>query len=281
MKQFSLNACIRLLRVSIIILILALISMFLFSFTLHRVSNDFLKELGIAPNEAEQKITNSILGGYLDTYGVKNIKSIATGNRKKLVADLLVYTKQHVQSQAFVKQYKAMKESRKPQPAKIQTPDEMRRDMIEQYKKSIAETEASLKKADASMKPVFEKLLVDAGKQLKEVQDPNNKMIASYAKNYPDMIKMIDLQHQSKIEQWEKEFPDNHLLFVKERLEMFMKETKNIDFDAALQVKNGKKYFVNNEYERKSSYWKMAFRAGRDVVLTAREYVSDWISTIN
>lgn len=281
MKQFSLNACIRLLRVSIIILILALISMFLFSFTLHRVSNDFLKELGIAPNEAEQKITNSILGGYLDTYGVKNIKSIATGNRKKLVADLLVYTKQHVQSQAFVKQYKAMKESRKPQPAKIQTPDEMRRDMIEQYKKSIAETEASLKKADASMKPVFEKLLVDAGKQLKEVQDPNNKMIASYAKNYPDMIKMIDLQHQSKIEQWEKEFPDNHLLFVKERLEMFMKETKNIDFDAALQVKNGKKYFANNEYERKSNYWKMAFRAGRDVVLTAREYVSDWISTIN
>jgi len=128
---------------------------------------------------------------------------------------------------------------------------------------------------------VFEKLLVDAGKQLKEVQDPNNKMIASYAKNYPDMIKMIDLQHQSKIEQWEKEFPDNHLLFVKERLEMFMKETKNIDFDAALQVKNGKKYFVNNEYERKSSYWKMAFRAGRDVVLTAREYVADWISTIN
>ncbi|MEI2748219.1 MAG: hypothetical protein V9E88_05610 [Ferruginibacter sp.] len=281
MKQFSLNACIRLLRVSIIILILALISMFLFSFTLHRVSNDFLKELGIAPNEAEQKITNSILGGYLDTYGVKNIKSIATGNRKKLVADLLVYTKQHVQSQAFVKQYKAMKESRKPQPAKIQTPDEMRRDMIEQYKKSIAETEASLKKADASMKPVFEKLLVDAGKQLKEVQDPNNKMIASYAKNYPDMLKMIDLQHQSKIEQWEKEFPDNHLLFVKERLEMFMKETKNIDFDAALQVKNGKKYFVNIEYERKSNYWKMAFRAGRDVVLTAREYVSDWISTIN
>lgn len=281
MKQFSLNACIRLLRVSIIILILALISMFLFSFTLHRVSNDFLKELGIAPNEAEEKITNSILGGYLDTYGVKNIKSIATGNRKKLVADLLVYTKQHVQSQAFVKQYKAMKESRKPQPAKIQTPDEMRRDMIEQYKKSIAETEASLKKADASMKPVFEKLLVDAGKQLKEVQDPNNKMIASYAKNYPDMLKMIDLQHQSKIEQWEKEFPDNHLLFVKERLEMFMKETKNIDFDAALQVKNGKKYFVNNEYERKSNYWKMAFRAGRDVVLTAREYVSDWISTIN
>ena len=281
MKQFSLNACIRLLRVSIIILILTLISMFLFSFTLHRVSNDFLKELGIAPNEAEQKITNSILGGYLDTYGVKNIKSIATGNRKKLVADLLVYTKQHVQSQAFVKQYKAMKESRKPQPAKIQTPDEMRRDMIEQYKKSIAETEASLKKADASMKPVFEKLLVDAGKQLKEVQDPNNKMIASYAKNYPDMLKMIDLQHQSKIEQWEKEFPDNHLLFVKERLEMFMKETKNIDFDAALQVKNGKKYFVNIEYERKSNYWKMAFRAGRDVVLTAREYVSDWISTIN
>jgi hypothetical protein len=281
MKHVSLNACIRLLRASIIILIMVLISMFLFSFTLHRLSNDFLKELGIAPNEAEQKITNSILGGYLDTYGVKNIKSIATGNRKKLVADLLVYTKQHVQSQVFVKQYKAMKESRKPQPARIQTPEEMRRDMIEQYKKSIADTKVSLKKADASLKPVFEKLLVDAGKQLKEVEDPNNKMIASYSKNYPEMKRMNDLQFQSKMEQWEKEFPDNQMLFVKVRLEQFMKETKDIDFDAALQVKNGKKYFVNIDYERKSNYWKMAFRAGKDVVQTAREFVADWISTIN
>lgn len=71
------------------------------------------------------------------------------------------------------------------------------------------------------------------------------------------------------------------MLFLKLRLEQFMKETKDIDFDAALQVKNGKKYFVNSEYERKSNYWKMAFRAGKDVVQTAREFVADWISSIN
>lgn len=281
MKQFSLNTCIRILRASIIVLIMTLVSIFLFSFTLHRFSHDFFKELGIAQNEAEQKITNSLLGGYLDTYGVKNIKSIATGNRKKLVADLMGYTKQYVQSPTFVKQYKELKESRKPQPSKIQTPDELRKDMIEQYRKSITETEQSIKKADASMRPVFEKLLIDVKKQLKEVEDPGNKMIASYSRNYPEMRKMNDMQYQSRLEQWEKEFPGNHLLFVKGRLEQFMKETKDIDFDAALEIKNGKRYFVNKEYERKSNYWKMAFRAGPEVVLTARDIAANWISTIN
>jgi hypothetical protein len=52
--------------------------------------------------------------------------------------------------------------------------------------------------------------------------------------------------------------PNNHLLFVK----------------------NGKKVFVNRAYESKNNRWKMAFRAGKEVVQPARAFVQQWLGEI-
>ena len=38
--------------------------------------------------------------------------------------------------------------------------------------------------------------------------------------------------------------------------------------------------FVKPEYEGKSNNWKMAYRAGKEVVLPAREFVKTWIAEI-
>ena len=60
-----------------------------------------------------------------------------------------------------------------------------------------------------------------------------------------------------------------------------MDETKNIDFNAELTLKNGKQVFVNPEYEKqKGYYWKMAFRSGKEVVLPARAFVQQWLDEI-
>ena len=63
------------------------------SFTVHRIGDDFMKQLGISKTAADEKITNSILGGSLDAYGLKNVKNIVTGNRAQIAKDILVYTK--------------------------------------------------------------------------------------------------------------------------------------------------------------------------------------------
>ncbi len=280
MKNFSLQACVHILRGSIILLILILISLLLFSFTMHRFNDEFLRQLGMSKPAAEEKITNSILEGYLDAYGARNAKNIALGKRAAVVTDLLTYTRGHVQTPAFKKAYAALKESHKPQPATVQTPEEMRAGMISEYKKSIASTEQSLKEADATMKPVFENVLQEAKKQLKATEDPNNKMILAYSKNYPGLKKSTDEQNQQRLQEWEKLYPGDHMQFVKTRLQQFMQETDGIDFDAALTMKNGKKIFVSPQYEGKSYRWKMAFRAGREVVEQARALVHQWINDI-
>ena len=250
------------------------------SFTANKFADDFLRQLGISKVDADEKITSSILGGSIDAYGVKNLKNIASGNRKAIALDLLTYTRKQVNSEAFIKQYKLIKENNKPDLAVAQTPEDLRTQSIAAAKKGIADVEAMMKKADAASKPMFEKVLVDAQKNLKIIEDPSNKSYVNYAKNYETLVRDFKRNNEAQLANWENKYPTNHLLYVKVRLQEFLNETKDIDFSAKLTTKNGKKYFVNPDYERKSSRWKMAFRAGKEVVEPAREFVQKWLDEI-
>lgn len=250
------------------------------SFASGKLADDFLKQLGITKTSADQKINNGILGGYVDLYGVKNAKNIALGNRKVVVLDLLAYTKKQVSSPAFIKQYNEMREQYRPKDYIPQTPEQMKAEHIARAKESVTQMEETVKKADANYKQLFQKSLDDARKYLKEAEDPNNKMYVRYAKNYDRSVQEAKESNAANNAQFERKYPTNHLLYVKVRLQEFMDETKDIDFGAELVSKNGKKYFVNRAYESKGSRWKMAFRAGKEVVEPAREFVQKWIDEI-
>jgi hypothetical protein len=260
MKKISLNNQPAMLKACIITFVLAGISIFLFSFAINKLNADFLTELGISKSDADNKITKSILGGYMDISGAKNAR--------------------HVNSGAFKNEYNDLKKSSKPEENKPKTPEEIRNETVAAYKKSVAEMEESLKKADANTKPIFEKVLEQSKQLLKDAEDPNNKSMAGYAKAYPDMVKASQEAYAGQLKQWEEQYPANHMLFIKQRLEQFLEETKDIDFAAELVTQGGKKKFVNPVYERKSNRWKMAFRAGKEVVEPARSFVQQWIIEI-
>ena len=120
----------------------------------------------------------------------------------------------------------------------------------------------------------------DSKKALKDAEDLNNKHYVAYSKNYPQAVKDFKASHERAIADWTAKYPSNQLLFVKKRLEEFLTATKDVDFAAALTEKNGKKIFVNPEYERKDNRWKMAFRAGKDVVEPSRDFVQKWLAEI-
>jgi hypothetical protein len=280
MKKMSLTNLLSVLRACIVIFILALISLFLFSFTVQKMQADFLKELGINKTEADKKISGSILGGYLDAYGARSVKNIALGNRTAVAADLLNYVKQYVNTVPFKNEYSTLKESHKPVENKPKTPEQIRQETIDAYKKSVAQMEETLKKADANTKPVFEKMLVESKKYLKDAEDPKNESMAGYANAYPGMVEASQAAYAGQLKQWEAEYPANHILFVKQRLQQFLEETRDIDYAAQLTNKNGKQVFLNPAYEKKSNRWKMAYRAGKEVVEPAREFVQQWVTEI-
>lgn len=258
-----------------------LVSTTLFSFSVQKPWGDFLEQLGITKAEANQKISNSLLGGFIDIYGLKNVRNIAMGNRSAVMKDLLQYTKEYVRSSDFIKAYTSLRENNKPEPVKApETPEEMRDKMIRSAKESIASTEENLKKASPEIKPIFEEALNAAKENLKQVRDPQNPVITSYAENYEALKKSFAASNETRLQEWESEFPENQLLFVKQRLRQFLEETKDIDFAAKTIEKNNKTVFVNSVYERKSNRWKMAFRAGKEVTEPARTFVQQWVSEI-
>lgn len=261
--------------------ILVIISLFLFSFTVERMKEDFLKQLGITQTEADGKIANSLLGGYLDVYGIRNMKNILVNDREAVVKDLAVYAKQYVQSDAFKKQYAALKESNKPSPPnRLQTPEEMKAGMIKSAKEFVATAEELVKKATPQTKKAMEQTLEAARKSLKDAEDPNNQTIGYYTQNYETMKQMTEQSWQNSLKEWEAKYPSNHLLFVQTRLKAFLDATTGVDYNAALYEKNNRKYFVKQEYERKDNRWKMAFRAGKEVVEPARAFAAQWINEI-
>jgi hypothetical protein len=281
MKHQTTQQPISLIKFFVAIITGAVLSLLLVSFTVYKNrADDFLKQLGISRSDANSRISNSLLDGSLDFYGIKNLTKIALGNRTAITKDLLLYTRQYLGSPAFIKEYNALREKNKPVMQVVQTPEEMQKGMIEKSKQGIANLEASLKKADPSMKSIFEKSLLPARKQLQEAEDPNNKMIARYRNGYPTLVKDQQIRNQQRIAEWEAQFPANHLLFVKQRLQQFLDETKDVDFSAELYEKKGIKYFTNPVYERKSARWKMVFRAGKEVAEPARAFVQEWMQEL-
>ncbi len=152
---------------SIVVLVFACAFLML-SFTTQKLADDFLKQLGITKPNADTKIVNSIIEGSLDQYGLRNAKNIALGNRAAVAKDLLQYVKDQVNTESFKKAYAETKQKNKPSPLLTKTPEDFQKDQVESSKKSLAEVEANHKKADATLKPMFEKILVQAQKQLKD-----------------------------------------------------------------------------------------------------------------
>jgi hypothetical protein len=253
----------------------------LVAFKTEKMYADVFSKLGITKDQANERIISGLLGGYLNYYGMRNLKNIALNDRTAVIKDIAVYAKQYAATDAFKKEYLRMKERDKPKEiAKPETPEEMRASMIKNAKEAVTSTEGYLKKADASLKPVFEKSFEDAKLNLKQAEDPNNKYQKNYTQNYPTLVKDFARSNEQNLKTWEAKYPENHLLYVKKYLQIFLDATKDVDFAAELTERNGKKFFVKKEYESKGNQWKAAFRTGKDAVEAARAFAQQWMTEI-
>lgn len=243
-------------------------------------ADDFLKQLGISKRDADEKISSSMFGGYLGIEGAKNAKNILLADRRAVALDLLNYVKQYVKTDAFVGKYNEMRNYYKPKEQPVQTPDEWRIQNIKNHKDFVAKADEIVKNSKPEFRDIFQKNLDEARKQLKEAEDTGNRYYVSYKKNYPQLVKDLRSGYERAIADWKTKYPDNQMVFVKMRLQQFLDITKDVDFAAQLIDKGNKKIFANPDYERKDGRWKMAFRAGKEVVEPTRAFVQNWADEI-
>jgi hypothetical protein len=264
-----------------ICLLLAAGSFLFVSYKAEKAYADLWAQLGINKNDGSTRIRESVMFGHLQFYGARNIKKIATGDRVGVAKDLLAYTKQYIQSDAFKKEYASNRLASKPilpEPAK--TEEEIRKEEISKMKENIAKMEKAVKTGPDQFKKIYEDNLKMQQKALKEFEEPNNKtlkyMVQSEKSNYDYRMQ----RYEKETKEWQESSPENPMILVKKRLEQLLEITKDVDFDAELKEKYGKKVFVNAAYERKHDNWKYAFRAGKEVTETVRAFAEQWIKEI-
>lgn len=251
----------------------------LVSFKTRQVYGDLWQQLGIGKESGSNSIKESFLDGYLYSYSARNCKNIALNDRAAVTKDLLVYTKEFVKSEAFLKEYSAHRLSKKPrEPEALKSEQAIREEFINGAKQGIENLEMSLKTANEDMKKTLKETLEMFRQQLKEYQEPDNQMIKYAIQGNKIQYDNNMIQYKEDMKKWEAAFPENARLFVKLRLQQMLEATANVDYAAQLTERYGKKYFVKPEYERKHSNWKMAFRAGKEVTETARAFAKQWVA---
>jgi len=266
-------------RFTALALVLLLGGGMLVSFKVHSVYTDLWEQLGISKQKGSQHIHESFLNGYLSYYGVRNVKSIMTGDKAAVARDLMQYAKEQIHSEAFRTRYEATRRDAKPEPYNraVKSKEAIRAERIAETEKGIRETEATLKQVKPDMAKAIAPVLDVLRNNLKEYKDPNSKMIDMMHQGEVMNFESEKRSHEERLRRWEKEYPEDFKVLVRTRLQHFVEVARTVDFSAALKEVQGKKKFVNPAYEGKSHEWKMIFRAGKEVIEPAIAFAEQWI----
>ena len=259
-------------------------SSFLFSsYQAKKMTDDVWKMLGLSRSTGTDAVKNSFLNGYLYHYGARNFKNIAVNDRAAIAKDMLNYTKEYIGGADFKKQYEELRKNAKPQEPilkPLRSIAEIQKDEIAKTEKSIKDSEKTLKEVNAEMAKAIQPMVDMLRKNLKDYQNPNHEYFSAIAmgekyqqegqvKNYKDYMK-----------KWETDFPENINAFIGDKLKKMLEYTRDIDYNAALVEKYGKKRFVNPAYEGKRTEWKQGFRAGSEVTEQARSFAEKWLGEL-
>jgi len=259
----------------------AIVSVFSSAFTLDRPASPW-NQLGISEGKAIENIRQSFLEGYLYSYGASSAKNVATGDRVAVALDVLNYTKSYVNSPAFIKAYAEARVAATPvKPLPPKTKDQIQKEKIAELDKAIADGEQSLKTLPKDLVEPFKEVQQMLKDQKKDYENPDSEMLALLASSENYMHANATTKYEEQLQKWQKDYPSDHKMMVKARLETFLQRTADVDFNAALKQEYRVKKFVNSAYEKKPAEWKMAYRAGRPAVEAARTFAKAWLAELN
>jgi hypothetical protein len=255
----------------------------LFSFRTKQYADDFWKQLGISQKNGEESIKGSFLQGYMYNYGARSAKNIAAGDRAAVTKDLLTYTKQFVASEAFKKEYDKSREAAKPmepQNKKARTKEEIRKQMIDDIKKSVAEIEKNMPTYTGDLKKTMQGMIDSQKEMIKDYERPDNEIMQLMAEGEKMAIENDGKNYQQKLKEWEEAYPANLNGFIKRRITQYLEIVKTVDFSATTKEVGSVKKFTNPTYERKDNDWKKVYRAGKEVNDVARQFAAAWVKDL-
>jgi hypothetical protein len=241
-----------------------------------------LAEFGINENQVKQQIVKSLANGSIYVYPDRKLVNAASpAARAAFVKNALSWVKTYTESAAFKADYAKQREAAKPasQQSKGTADEQVDKALVEQ-RKGLEET----KKNVAKMAPDMQKQMAPVIKQMEETiermaKDSNMKDIMK--QSYEQHAVSDQKSYQERLASYEKQYPVDPKVLIAGRLHQFLDLSKDIAFDAKLVPGGGGKMkFADAQFENKSAYWKMCFRAGKTPVEAARAFAAEWLKQL-
>ena len=247
-------------------------------------AKSLLQTIKLSEDNAKNTIFSDISSNSFYLPGIKELKSIASGERVTQVEVVGKYVKDFTASEDFKKRYNEYRESRKPTPPeKPKTSAELKEEYKENMQKSIAEMKVSKTQAPADQQAMFDETIKMLEEQLKEIDNPDNPMFSPEMDQYSQMGYDMQMeQHKKDLAEWEAKYPANNPRpLIKTWLGSFLEQSKDVDFKAQTAIdEKGRTLFAKQEYERKSNFWKLCFRAGKETTEAGRKFAQTWLGEL-
>jgi hypothetical protein len=87
-------------------------------------------------------------------------------------------------------------------------------------------------------------------------------------------------RHEEAVAEWNKRTPADPKTLIADRIREFLETSADLDYTAKLAKRGTLMRFENEDYEAKSSQWKLCFRAGKEAVDAARVFAQAWLTEL-
>jgi hypothetical protein len=242
---------------------------------------DLWSRLGVTEARAKTEWVQAFAGGNVPFYlAAKAVMATPPAARAALVVEGLEWVKRFAGSAEFKTAYAALRQERKPDaPVSKGTPEQQAKAQQDEQRKSLDEARKNI----ATLPPETRKEMEATLKQMEEtikktaadpkVQAMMKEMAAIDAKEAQD-------QYKTRLAEWERDYPADGSALVASRLRKFLEVCGDVDYAAKLTSRDGKKHFVDQRFQEKSSEWKLCFRAGRETTEAARTFAKAWLGEL-
>ncbi|HEX7150366.1 MAG TPA: hypothetical protein VF618_02685 [Thermoanaerobaculia bacterium] len=234
-------------------------------------AGDALSQLGVSVENAKRDAVWSLSSGQVSVGDAKRaFKAAAPAARATLVQGALTWVKAYTQTPEFAKAYAASREEAKPQAPEHTSVDAQIKADIAGQKEYVAQLKKDLAAAAAYAKADYRESVRQAEERLKEMQT------ADYREEVKSNLEGSLEAYRDQMNTWNTDYPADPKVQLRKRIQEFLTESANVDFNAKLVQKGRKMQFANAAYEDKPGEWKMCFRAGKEATTAARTFAAQW-----
>lgn len=242
---------------------------------------DILAKLGVDADAARAAIVEALAtGSVYNDEAFKAFKAMAPASRAAVVKAGLAWIKAYAAGSDFKADYVKYRAEQKPSPPDpVPTVEEFLKKQRQEAEKQAAE----MRKVAAGMDAAARKGMEDGIKQMLaqfEAMEKDPEQRAQLKEMLDAQRAEAKVQGEEALAEWEKRTPADPKTLIADRIREFLETSLDVDYAAKLVKRGSLMRFENEDYEAKSSQWKLCFRAGKEAVASARAFASSWLAEL-